>query len=245
MHLKTLLEDIGLKNKEAQTYLALLELGASPAGAVARKTGLKRTSIYDIMKTLRAKGVVIITLRKNKKIFLARQPEQLTKLWKRRVRALEDALPQFNLIEKQGGARPHVTFLEGVPQVKEFYRTILEDYKGKSYDVIGNTETFLAWDPEFFDEYRRLRARANIKTRLILTQEKASLAQKTHEKILKNEIRFFPKQYRYDNLIRIYPDKVLFLSTKETNIGILIESGEFVDSFKKMFEFMWGVLDKS
>lgn len=242
MHLTSLLTDLGLTEKEANTYLGLLELGAAPVAAIATRADIKRTSLYDILKSLREKNIITTTFRTNKKLFVARSPHHIAKLWRTKMVRFEDALPAFADIQKHASHKPTIIFLDTVEQIKDFYTQVLKEYAGKSYDIIGNTQTFLNWDPIFFDEYRRKRARARIKTRLILTQEDESIAQKMHEKELLNQIRFFPKKYTYRELIRIYPDKVLFLSTKQTGFGIVIESPEFVDSFKKIFAFMWETL---
>lgn len=242
MQPKIVLQDLGLTDKESRVYLGLLATGPAGAGRIAAQTDLKRTSIYNLIKSLNQKGMVQTTLRNNRRLFLARAPNRAVAVWRRRVQALEEAVPELGAISTGKIIKPKVSFLQGSEDIKEFFRSVLEDYAGKSYDVIGNTESLLSWDPVFFDEYRRRRAQAKIKTRLILTPDPASQEQRKHERALLCEIRFFPEKYQYEDLVRIYPDKVLFLSTHETNIGIVIESKEFVRTWKRIFEFMWEVL---
>ena len=46
--IEKILEKIGLSNKEVTVYLASLHLGSQPASTIAKTTGIKRTTIYDI-----------------------------------------------------------------------------------------------------------------------------------------------------------------------------------------------------
>src|SRR5437667_11931932 len=82
MELKNILEEFGLSEKETKAYLALLELGPSPARAVARKTGVNRGTAYDILKKLVELGLASF-YRKGKQHFAAEPPERL-------VEAVED-----------------------------------------------------------------------------------------------------------------------------------------------------------
>ena len=51
------LEEIGLSRNESKAYLALLELGSTSAGCIAKKTRLDRANIYDSLEKLKLKGL--------------------------------------------------------------------------------------------------------------------------------------------------------------------------------------------
>ena len=52
------LEQIGLSRNESKAYLALLELGSTSAGRVAKKTRLDRANIYDSLEKLKLKSAL-------------------------------------------------------------------------------------------------------------------------------------------------------------------------------------------
>ena len=56
--LKSILQKIGLSDKDAEVYLACLELGTQPASVIARKAGLKRPTTYLILEGLLKRGLV-------------------------------------------------------------------------------------------------------------------------------------------------------------------------------------------
>jgi sugar-specific transcriptional regulator TrmB len=49
------LQNYGFSDKEAKVYLMALELGSSPASTIARQTGIKRVTVYSILKDLKNK----------------------------------------------------------------------------------------------------------------------------------------------------------------------------------------------
>jgi sugar-specific transcriptional regulator TrmB len=53
-----ILRGYGLCNYEAKAYFALLAVGESKAGDVARKAGVPQSKVYDVLDTLREKGFV-------------------------------------------------------------------------------------------------------------------------------------------------------------------------------------------
>jgi sugar-specific transcriptional regulator TrmB len=52
---------LGLSEKEAAVYLALLSLGKGTVTSITRKAGINRTTGYDILNALATKGIVSIS----------------------------------------------------------------------------------------------------------------------------------------------------------------------------------------
>ncbi len=53
-----LLSQIGLSQNEACVYFALLSIGASPVLKIARASGVKRTTVYPVLESLKEQGLV-------------------------------------------------------------------------------------------------------------------------------------------------------------------------------------------
>ena len=53
-----ILEEIGLTHGEIKTYLALLTLGSSSTGPIAKESGVSRSKLYIILDKLEKKGLV-------------------------------------------------------------------------------------------------------------------------------------------------------------------------------------------
>ena len=54
-----LLQDIGLTNGESKVYLALLNLGETKTGELAKKSQVSSSKIYKILDRLEKKGIVV------------------------------------------------------------------------------------------------------------------------------------------------------------------------------------------
>lgn len=52
------LKNAGLNTKEATTYLSILELGEASMGQLVKKSKLKRTTLYDLVESLKEKGLI-------------------------------------------------------------------------------------------------------------------------------------------------------------------------------------------
>ena len=57
--IKNLLSALDFSEKESQIYLALLEVGSGKAQDIAKKTGLNRTTVYDIFEVLMQNASVL------------------------------------------------------------------------------------------------------------------------------------------------------------------------------------------
>ena len=49
---------LGLNNSEVKVYLTLLELNQALASEIAKKSGIPRASIYDVLRRLEDEGLV-------------------------------------------------------------------------------------------------------------------------------------------------------------------------------------------
>ena len=56
--MKSILEELGLTKNEIKIYLALLELGTTPAGILIKKVDMHRASVYDVIDQLINKGLI-------------------------------------------------------------------------------------------------------------------------------------------------------------------------------------------
>ena len=52
------LKEFGLNDREVKVYLALLKIGTSSVHSIAEKTGIIRTTVYDIIKSLIEKFII-------------------------------------------------------------------------------------------------------------------------------------------------------------------------------------------
>lgn len=77
--MKNLLKEYGLHDKEAEVYLAALELGKATGFQIYKKTGLKKPTVYYVLEELHRKHLVGLTSQGKKKYFVAEDPSKIKK----------------------------------------------------------------------------------------------------------------------------------------------------------------------
>jgi len=229
--------DFGLTEQEAQTYLTLFKLGGSTASILAKEVGLKRTTIYPILKALSQKGCVLVYFKKNQHHYYAQNPNKLATLLEKKVEFFNSVIPMFESMEKKQAQAIGLRFIETKEELENFYNDILYEYKNKKYRVIGNTNEWESIDPEFFTHYRKERAKLNTKLKLLLSTD--SQVSNPTEKSLLREFKYLPEKYKFKSTMNIFDDKVLIISPSQSSLAVVIAVPAMVDIFKSMFEIIW------
>lgn len=231
------LNSLGLSNQESQVYLALLKIGGSTASIIAKEIGVKRTTVYPVLKELVEKGYVLVYFKKSKRIYYAEKPYKIAGIFEKKLEFFNNAIPLLDSMEKSQIKIFGLRFVETKEKLKRFYLDILSEYKNKSYRVIGNTVYWEKVDPEFFMQYRKDRARLNIKTKLILSADSKDF--NPTDKSLLREYKYFPEKYKFRSTMNIFDDKILIISPDLASLAIVIAIPAMVDIFKSMFEIIW------
>ncbi len=111
--LEKYLQDLGLSDKEALIYLALLQVDGATALDLSKKTKINRSTVYVIIESLSKKGLVSETTVGKKTQFQAEPPERLeTYVERRKVQfeeqsnRLKDIIPEIKSIQRDTGERP-------------------------------------------------------------------------------------------------------------------------------------------
>ncbi len=236
MNLEKLLEEFGLNEKEAKTYLACLELGPSKIHDIADLSGVGRVNTYYIIEKLIQHGLVSRTFKKEKMLFVAEEPEVLAEIAQRRAKRFKNLLPNLKALSK-GENKPSVRYYEGEEGIKALYEDSLTS-KEKIY-AWNSAENLEAVMPEYFHDYYKRRAAKNIFITGILNDSPEARAYQKQDKELKREIRLVPEnRMNIKPECYIYENKVSFMSLRE-KIGVMIESKDIADAMKRLYELAW------
>lgn len=233
----------GLLEKEAKLYLALLELGPSSVSEVGRKTKITRTNCYHILNSLVTRGLVNLHEEKTKIIFSAENPERLIRLLQEEVKNWEDKLtgaqklmPELKSIYSEPEGKLKVRYYEGVEGIISAYEDTLTSKETiLGYASVEYQHTFF---PGYFPEYYERRTKRGIPVKAILAYTKESFRVKSLDKKHIRVTRIVPKSFEISPEINIYDNKTAIMSLKE-KFGVIIESREVADAFKKLFELAW------
>ncbi len=238
----TILKSLGLSEHEVVVYLALLKIGGSLASTVAKEAGMKRTTVYAVLKTLGEKGFVSVYFRKNKRYYYAQQPQRLARYFEKKLELFTNIIPTLESLGRKQDQQLGLRFIETKEELETFYTGLLAQYKNKKYCIIGSLHGWEDIDPEFFKRFRVERGRANIKTRLLLTAD--SREDNPPDSKLLRDVRYLPVKYNFKSTIDIYPDQILIVSPHLSSLAVVVAVPAMVDIFKSIFEVMWEMMRK-
>ena len=238
------LKTIGLSDKEIAVYISLLELGKGTVSIIARRAHINRTTGYDVLDSLSAKGLVSISGKEPKQEYTAESPEKIEKYIASEIQKLHSALklaettlvPELKSIHNVSD-KPRVKFYEGEEGLKEVYEdTLTSSEPIRAYATVDDMHKGL---PNYFPKYYKRRAQAGIHIRAIVPDTEIGRDRKAYDKDEMRETALVPKdKYYFSPEICIYDNKVMIASWKE-KLGIIIESSEISDAMKKIYELAW------
>ncbi|MEK7665078.1 MAG: helix-turn-helix domain-containing protein [Patescibacteria group bacterium] len=242
--MKEKLEKLGFSPKEADVYLALLELGTAVVSDVAKKANINRSTTYILLDSLVDRGLVSVSEKNNVKLFSVTPAESITQYiqglarqYTELVDIAQNIVPQLKSLYLSAIPKSRVKFFQGVNGLKNAYEDTLTSKETiRAYASIENMHKAL---PGYFPEYYQRRAGKNIFIRAIFPDTPESRDRVKHNKEEARESLLVPSdKYSFSPEINIYDNKIVFMSWLE-KFALIIESQELAEALKKIFELSW------
>lgn len=249
------IKEIGLPEKAATIYAALLDLGAAYPSTIAEKTKLNRTTVYHILDDLAIKGLVTELTRGKKISYQIENPHKLIQYAKRQVKRSEERLEhaQKMLPELEGlfGGivnKPRVRFFEG----REGMLSVYEDRvaESKRYEMLSfnNVEILIPQLPkDFVKKYIKRKEELGVTTRAIFPDTKygREYNKHTYKGINKKylvQARFVPKEkFPYNGDLTVYGKNKVSVINFDKNMfaGVIIEDDTIANMMRMIFDLAW------
>jgi len=235
------LTNIGLTEKEAKVYIALIETGTTVVSLIAEKAKINRVTTYDILEKLTEKGLVSSFTKKGIKYFTATDPEVVASNFEQKTKTLTGAVPELKRLRGET-AHPRIQYFEGLEGIKSIYSDTLTA-KTEILNFSNSEEIRKIW-PTYDADYVSKRSKKQIFLRGIIPSDEAGKKVKSEDSIYHREMRLIPKdKYAFTNEINIYDDKVAIISFTDELIGMIIESKEIANTQRAIFTMTWEFAD--
>lgn len=239
----------GLDEKAASVYTALLNGGESSVLDIAKRSGLKRTNIYNILEDLKEKNLVTeVTNGKTAKYF-PNSPKEIEKLIELKSTMIRHAKLNYEILinsllsqYKLNEHKPLINFYEGLDGLK------------KLYDDINTTgEDFLLIRSTYEDDSREIdelsakqiveQVKRNMHVKVIgpvgnLEETKALYTKYDKPRLVEERyIKNFP--FDLPAQIIIYGTKIAISAIRNEIVITIIDNKEISDTFRIIFDFIW------
>lgn len=123
------LTDIGLSENQAQVYLAILENGASLVTEIAKKSGLKRTSVTNYINELLEWGYLSQSLKWKRVVYIAESPENIIQNLEIKKQRFAEKIPELNSLFLWGSGKTNIRYFEGKVWLRQIYQEVSTQFK--------------------------------------------------------------------------------------------------------------------
>ncbi len=139
------LQKLNFDKKEADVYLALLELGEANIEQIAKKSKIKRTTVYHVIEALKTKGYIEMAKIGKKTLFYAQNPNKIKEKLEEKKLVLDKIMPGLLSITNTIDKKPKIRYFEGKEGIREIYKDTLKHHDQEM--LVWTTEDIL----EYFD----------------------------------------------------------------------------------------------
>jgi sugar-specific transcriptional regulator TrmB len=241
----TSLENIGLTKNEGVVYMTLLRVGTSKTGSLLKESRLNSGKIYEILESLKRKGLVSETVSNGVKMFTAAPPSQLQQyleLKKQEITKEEQAviklIPHLEALRSQTVSEKRIVTYTGFRGIITAAEEALAATKPGEEILSMGISDINAWSQRYWLKWENMRMKKNISERAILSQK--GIIYRDMKKLKNIKIRIMPLDTPVG--IDIYGrDKVLLLHYQEPISCTLIYDEHTATTFRSYFEPLWKI----
>lgn len=246
MNVKELLQYYGLDNVQIKVYEKLVESNEMRVPHLVEELNISRASIYDAIKELQEKNLIISRKEGRKTFYKAEHPDKLSELIEDKQRELETKNNRMKeVIDKLKGEymknsnRPGVRVFEGKDGFKEAMYDNLKA-EGEIYAILDMRDV-----PEFVyemdKEYVKKRKEKGIQKKILTQGNEKDLNFIKNEGSNFTQVRILPTDFNpFDSSIQIYNNKISYFTLRENQIlAVIVNDPDIAEINKNLFQFLW------
>ncbi|MDP2683565.1 MAG: helix-turn-helix domain-containing protein [bacterium] len=250
MEIDAKLENLGLTSKEIKAYLALLKLQSANPHQIAKEAKVERTTIYKILDDLTERGLISRSIAGKKLSYFAESPEMLKNMLSEQQSIVSQILPYLSALQGSKGSRPIIKFYENKEGIRKVLTESLNSREKirRDFAFVENVVDFFGL--RFIHKQIEDRIKRGIhvcslrrKPRGNKISEKDWYLKKDNKELLR-EVRYLPASIEFEPLIIIYDHVVAVMSSQKESYAFVIESREFSQAMKSLFDIAWSSAKK-
>lgn len=231
---------LGFNKKEARTYIALLELGHSTLAELARKAKVKRTTLYDVVRGLKGRGLISTIRSGGRLLYVAEDPRTIQNRMEEQLSALSATLPELLSIANVLPKKPKVRYYEGIEGIKEIYRDILRYPDQKMYSWVSDS-MINNFDHKFITEhYIPKRLEKKIWAEVIAPETMTGKQFQGKDATALRATKLLDAQkFPLSIEVSLYGHESIGFMSIEDEVGVIVESKPIADTLKSIFRQQW------
>lgn len=238
--------EIGFTGLEARIYLGLLSRTMTTAGALAKHTNLKRSTVYTVLDSLIEKGLVSTTQIESVRHYQAENPQRIDEFLQREIekiqqkqQELESIKPKLENLHKKSINQPKISIYEGEKGVRNLLAHDLDQKPHEVY-VFGHYIN----EKDDIAEYTQRRISMEIPTKVIAPDSKYAVFAKGKDKKENRKSYIIESKYKFPASIHVYDQSIsIFTLADNDPVGILIENDNICQTMKMLFHLFESTIE--
>lgn len=239
-HLQDQLIELGLSEKEARVYLALLPYRDIGTSKIIYSTGLHGQFVYNALDRLESMGLAKHVVLNGRKKFSASTPNRLIALVdEKRLKAHTIARELQGRF--QGQHEQDFEVYKGLDAFRMHEFELLESMpECSTVDVIGGSNNkFIELIGEEIDEYEKIRIKKNIHVRFLTSADQADKFKTMSDNRKNFTYRVMPYLEKGITDTDIWPNRLVLKFYGDPILAFALTSREISDSYRQFFEALW------
>ena len=233
--MKEELQKLGMTKSEAILFELLIKYGSISGSQLAKKSGIDRTTTYNLLSSLNTKGYVSYLIKDGLKKYQISNPSNLKKFAEETVQIAESIIKQINETKQKVNSDSSVEIYEGKNAPKVMYHHYISEKNQEFYTYGGYGKMFSKLDPEINEYIKEFKSNKN------------------------SLYSFIPKDYPNIEKLRMIPGKIKQTNSKSIPVGFTVSSNTVTfhiyedeskvimikhpcvaKSIRELFELAWG-----
>ncbi|MBT7903337.1 hypothetical protein HN587_05730 [Candidatus Woesearchaeota archaeon] len=241
------LKEFGLTDKELKVYLALIKQGSSLVTELSQSAGTYRTYTYEILNSLKEKGLVNSVVKSGKQFFEAEQPEKLLSILTTRTERISKIIPDLNSMFQSTYQKPQISIYEGDLGLKSVLENVLKQSNEKNQAellIYGSSNKQIKLFESVFTGFTKKRVKKKICEKIITEMSKEGITFQKSDQDNLRETRLIPKEMNLPTTTLIYGDTVVFISRDHGLFCVMFQSKSLADTQRIVFDLFWKAIGR-
>ncbi len=165
------LQEIGLSEKSAAIYLALLNKRRMTVAELARESGIKRATCYEYIDQLLVKGFLLREPVGKRMFYSAVNPQKVLADFKKKTALLEASVEEMAKIQDEATDKARVVFYEGKREIRSIYDDLFKTV-GDVYTIFPAATFFENFTEQDYDDFDKSISNYALKSRDLFVADK-------------------------------------------------------------------------
>lgn len=250
--IESFLQSLGLAESETRVYLYLLTHGESIASVIAKRLGLKRASVYQVLETLEAKEIIVQFSKNNVAHFDSVDPDELVALCEQRVYQMQRLKQKAEVLKvemkklREKGKMPtleirgKIKYYQGMEAVTQLIDETLTE-KGTEQLCFGLNTYHAELAGDDWGDYTKKRVEKGMFVKSIQPNTDAAIEYKSRDKKELRETRLVPNdKFPGKCEINIIGDMIaMFTTGTHEPMGMKMYNKDLAQALRSLFNLSW------